>query len=388
MTTLETDVVIVGVGSVGSMASWQLASRGLKVIGVDRFSIPGPFSAYAGESRLFRKVYAEGGHYTPILQRSQDLWRDLEKIGGMPLLNTTGFVTMLDEDHPLLESLIEAGKTSGLDYESLRGDEARAKYPEHVIRDTDVALFDPEGGYVYSEKAVATALVESARLGAQFLGNRKAQSVEPYGDRYIVRTDQEEIVASRVIISQGTGAGAVCKELGVHLSVRPQVLTWFPISDPSAISREGLPVFMRRIHDAGFYGFPSADGWTVKVAGSVYMDEVESMEKPLSWDPKYLDTIRAWVAEYIPSLVPEPVRVALCADGYTPDGTGLLGKVPGMEGVIAAVGFSGHGFKMASALGAIAADLVIDGTTATDVSFMNPARFLGPDSQLTSLPLS
>ena len=117
------------------------------------------------------------------------------------------------------------------------------------------------------------------------------------------------------------------------------------------------------------------------------MDEVESMEKPLSWDPQYLDPIRAWVQEFIPGLNPEPVRVAMCADGYTPDDTGLLGKVPGMEGVVVAVGFSGHGFKMASALGAVAADLVLDGTTATEVSFMDPARFLGPDSRLTSLAL-
>ncbi|MBT2532720.1 FAD-dependent oxidoreductase [Arthrobacter sp. ISL-48] len=96
MAALETDVVVVGVGSVGSMASWQLASRSQRVIGVDRFSIPGPFSAYAGESRLFRKVYAEGGHYTPLLQRSQDVWRDLEQISGTRLLNTTGAVTIYD----------------------------------------------------------------------------------------------------------------------------------------------------------------------------------------------------------------------------------------------------------------------------------------------------
>ena len=117
------------------------------------------------------------------------------------------------------------------------------------------------------------------------------------------------------------------------------------------------------------------------------MDEVESMEKLPTWDPKYLNPIRAWVREFIPGLIPDPVRVAVCADGHLPDETGLLGAVPGMEGVVAAVGFSGHGFKMASALGAIAADLVL-GTTATDVSFMNPARFLGPDSRLTSLALS
>jgi sarcosine oxidase len=393
MTALETDVVIVGVGSVGSMASWQIASRGVRVIGVDRFSIPGPFSAYAGESRIFRKVYVEGGHYTPLLQRAEDLWRDLEKINGTGLLNTTGAVTIYDEHNPRLASLIAAGQEHGLDYEMLRGDEARTKYPEHVIRDIDVTVFDPGGGYLKSEKAVTAALVEAARLGAKFLGNRKARAVESYGDRYIVRTDQEEIIASRVIISQGNGAGAICKELGVHLSVLPQVLTWFPAVDPSTFCREDLPVFLRRAEEDGrsdqarFYGFPSADGWTVKVTGSVYMDEVESMEKPPTWDPKYLDHIRAWVREFIPGLIPDPVRVALCADGHLPDETGLLGKVPGMEGVVAAVGFSGHGFKMASALGAVAAELVLDGSTATDVSFMNPARFLGPDSRLTSLAL-
>ena len=394
MTALETDVVIVGVGSVGSMASWQLASRGQRVIGVDRFSIPGPFSGYAGESRVFRKIYAEGGHYTPLLQRAQDLWRDLEKVSGTQLLNATGAVSIFNEDNPKLAVLMAAVKEHGLDYEILRGDEARTKYPEHVIRDTDVTVFDPEGGYLNSEKAVTAALVEAARLGAKFLGNRKAHSVETYGDRYIVRTDQEEIIASRVIISQGNGAGAVCKELGVHLSVLPQVLTWFPAVDASVFCREDLPVFLRRAEEDGrpdkaqFYGFPSADGWTVKVVASIFLDEVESMEKPPTWDPKHLDTIRAWVREFIPGLIPEPLRVAVCADGHLPDATGLFGTVPGMEGVVVAAGFSGHGFKMASALGAIAADLVLDGTTATDVSFMNPARFLGPDTRLTSLALS
>jgi sarcosine oxidase len=394
MTTLETDVVIVGVGSVGSMASWQLASRGQRVIGVDRFSIPGPFSAYAGESRLFRKVYAEGGHYTPLLQKSQDLWRDLEKISRTPLLHTTGAVTIYDEHNPKLESLLAAGKDNGLDYEFLRGDEARAKYPEHVIRDTDVTIFDPEGGYLSSERAVTAALVEAARLGAKFLGNRKAHTVETYGDRYIVRTDQEEIIASRVIVSQGNGAGAVCKELGVHLAVRPQVLTWFPAVDPSAFCRKDMPVFLRRAEEDGrpdkaqFYGFPSADGWTMKVVGSVYMDEAESMEKPPTWDPQFLDPIRSWVREFIPGLIAEPVRVGVCADGHMPDQTALFGTVPGMEGVLVAAGFSGHGFKLVSALGAIAADLLLEGTTATDVSFMNPARFLEPGTRLTSLALS
>lgn len=393
MAALETDVVVVGVGSVGSMASWQLASRGVRVIGVDRFSIPGPFSAYAGESRVFRKVYAEGGHYTPLLQRSQELWRELERISGTALLHTAGgAVTIYDEHNPRLAALLAAGEEQGLDYEILRGDAARARYPEHVIRDSDVTIFDPEGGYLSSEKAVVAALAEATRLGATFLGDRKAQSIERHGDGYLVRTDRDEIVASRVIAAPGTGARALCEALGVPLRVLPQVLTWFPTLDPVAFSRKDLPVFLRRAEEDGrtdqarFYGFPSADGFTVKVAGSVYLDEVESTELPLSWDPRYLDSVREWVREFIPGLIADPVRVAVCADGYTPDDTGVLGTVPGMEGVVVAAGFSGHGYKMASALGAIAADLVLDGTTTTDIGFMSPARF-GGETPVTSLPL-
>lgn len=394
MTALEADVVVVGVGSVGSMACWQLASRGLRVIGVDRFSIPGPFSAYAGESRIYRKVYAEGGHYTPLLQRAQDLWRELEDISGMPLLSQAGALTIYDAHNPRLATLLAAGEDNGLEYEILRGDEARSRYPEHVLRDDDVTILDPEGGYLSSEKAVVAAIAEASRLGAQFLGNRKAHRVEAHGDRYLVTTDQEEIIASRVIIAQGNGAGAVCEDLGVHLSVLPQVLTWFPVEDPAAFCREGMPVFMRRAEEEGrqdsaqFYGFPSSDGWTMKVVGSVYMDEVDSVERPPTWDPAYLDPIRAWVREFMPGLVPEPVRVATCADGYLPDETGMLGTVPGMDGVVVAVGFSGHGFKMASSLGAVAADLAADGRTETDVSFMSPARFHGADARFTSLSLS
>jgi len=96
--------------------------------------------------------------------------------------------------------------------------------------------------------------------------------------------------------------------------------------------------------------------------------------------------VQAWVGEFLPALVPRPVRAVVCADGYTADETGLLGPVPGMDGVVVAVGFSGHGFKMASSLGAVAADLLADGHTGTDVSFMNPARFLPPGTEVDSLP--
>jgi sarcosine oxidase len=145
-------------------------------------------------------------------------------------------------------------------------------------------------------------------------------------------------------------------------------------------------VFIRSSRDAQFYGFPSVDGWTMKVAASIYLDEVASTARPLTWDPRHLDTVRSWVSTFLPDLVPEPVRTVVCADGYTVDETGLLGGVPGLDGVVVAVGFSGHGFKMAASLGAVAAELIAEGTSATDVSFMDPGRFLDPQRAVAAWP--
>lgn len=383
MAALEADVVVIGTGSVGSMASWQLAQRGLRVVGIDRFPVPGPFSAYAGESRVFRMVYAEGGHYTPLLQRARGLWRDLEAASDASLLTVTGVVTIMDHDHPDHAALLRAGREHGLDFEVVTGEAARQRLPQHVIRDGDVALLDPEGGYLRSEQAVFSAVREAERLGATFLGSREVRGLQRSRDSWSVRTSEEEVRAPRLLIASGTGARPLCAALGAHLAVLPQVLTWFPVKDRELLTRRPEQVFIRSSRAAQFYGFPSTDGWTVKVAASVYLDEVESMARPPTWDPRHLDTIQSWVAEFLPALVPRPVRAMVCADGYTPDETGLLGRVPGLEGVVIAVGFSGHGFKMATSLGAVAADLIVTGQTVTSADFLDPARFLPADSVIS-----
>jgi sarcosine oxidase len=388
MNTRETEVIIVGVGSVGSMAAWQLARQGIDVVAIDRFPIPGPFSAYAGESRIFRKVYAEGGHYTPLLQRAEEQWRQLEGESETELLALTGAVTIADEDHPDLRALLNASEANDLPYKLARGGEARKQFPGHNIQDSEAAFFDPQGGYVRSERAVMAALQLAAAKGASLLSNRKVRSIESGERGWTVTTDQEVVIAPKVIVATGTGSTPVTNALGTVLAVRPQILTWFPMKTQNAYSGPGAPVFLRRSGDARFYGFPSADGWTVKVAASVYLDDVDSMERPLTWDPDHLATIRSWVAEFLPDLVPEPIRTTVCADGYTSDSTGLLGPVPGMPGVVVAVGFSGHGFKMASALGAVAADYVLTGSSKTNVSYMDPARFMPEGRTLNSLTLA
>src|ERR1700689_4656849 len=210
MAVVDADVAGGGAGSVGSMASWEVAARGLRVTGIDRFPVPGPFSAYAGESRVFRMVYAEGGHYTPLLQRARDLWRELEAASGTELLNVTGVVTVMDHDHPDHAALLRAGRERGLAFEVLAGPEARRRLPPHVIRDGDVALLDPEGGFLRSERAVFSAAAQAEHRGASFLGNRQVRALARDGHRWLVRTDQEEIRAPRRLGAPRTGGRPVC----------------------------------------------------------------------------------------------------------------------------------------------------------------------------------
>lgn len=385
---MDADVVIVGVGSVGSMAAWQLAARGLRVIGVDRYDVPGSLSAYTGETRVFRTVYAEGGHYTPLLRRAKQLWRELESSTRTELLQLVGAVTIINPDNPELQSLLSAGTDNDLDFEVLTAAQARARFPQHRVRDDDRAVVDPDGGYVRSEDAVNAAIRLARELGATFRSDCVVREVRQRGETFVVCTDDGDITAAKVLVSAGTGAGPVCATLGTKLAVLPQALTWFPAGDPSAYRSDRFPVFMRRGDDARFYGFPSLDGSTVKVAASVYMDEVPTMSTVVTWRTDDLQCARSWVESYLPGLTPEPARVAVCADGYLPDGTGMLGHVPGLPGLVVAVGFSGHGFKMCPALGAVAADLVAEGNTETPVDFMDPARFLPAGVRLDALPLS
>jgi sarcosine oxidase len=204
---VDADAIVVGAGSVGSMATWQLAARGLRVVAIDRFPVPGPFSAYAGETRVFRMVYAEGGHYTPLLQRGRDLWRELEAASGTELLEVTGVVTITDHDHPDHAALLRAGRERGLSFGVASGDEARQRLPQHAIRDSDLVLFDPEGGFVRSERAVFAAIQVARSHGAQFLGRRQVTGLDRDGERWRVRTGQEEVRAPKVLIATEPAPG-------------------------------------------------------------------------------------------------------------------------------------------------------------------------------------
>ena len=197
------------------------------------------------------------------------------------------------------------------------GDEARRRLPQHLVRDGDVALFDPEGGYVRSERAVFAAVTEAQRHGATFLGDRRVLSLDRHASGWSVRTGQEEVRAPRVLVATGTGAGPACAALGTHLAVLPQVLTWFPIADQDLLRSQPEQVFIRSSRDARYYGFPSTDGWTVKVAASIYLDEVASMTRPVNWNPRHLDTIQSWVAPSCRRWCPARSR-RWCAPTATP----------------------------------------------------------------------
>ena len=371
---MEADVVVIGAGSVGSMASWQLAARGLRVVGIDRFPVPGPFSAYAGESRVFRMVYAEGGHYTPLLQRARDLWRELEAATGAKLLEITGVVTIMDHDNPDHAALLRAGRERGLAFEVVTGTRPARACPStssgtvtSPVRPGRRLRAQRARGVLRRHSWPSGTAQRSSANGTVTAWTARRRLVGPYrpggGSRRGCWWRPE----------RAPGRCAPRSERTCAVLPGPDLV---PIADPGLLGRRraagvhpqlaGRPVLRLPEH-----GRLDRQGRGEHLPGRGRLDgQPAHLGSPSSRHRPVLG------GHLLPALVPEPVKAVLCADGYTADETGLLGLVPGMDGVVVAVGFSGHGFKMASALGAVAADLLAEGTTATDISFMDPARFL------------
>ncbi len=370
------------------MALWQLARRGISVVGFEQFTPGHDGAATGGESRVFRIAYHEGTHYVPLLLAARDLWGQLEEAVPAELLDRCGYLEIAksdDEGFAISEASL-AGH--GLAHEVLAAEAARDRFPQHRFRDDDVALFDPLGGTLRPEYSVvrATRLAES--LGAWVLRYTPVERIDPRPDSVTVRTATRQWRFRRAVVTVGSWTSRLVPELDGIVEPRRLSLTWFPALDPARFSSKVFPAFGRTVDGLFIYGAPVVDGRSVKVS-------FVQFEPPGTVDPDHLEPVvphdvlerlREIVREYLPGLVPDPVRVSMFADGFTPDGNGLVGLHPGHRSLVIVAGLSGHGFKLAPLFGKVAADLAVSGETPEPVGFLGPARFLAPSNKSRATP--
>lgn len=373
---MDADVAVIGTGTMGAMTAWRLAEAGLSTIAFERFGIGHDRSAAGGESRIFRTAYLEGPEYVPLLRRSQELWRDLERDTGQALLDLTGALMIGVDGSPHMGNVLESVRRFDLPHEVLDRAAMASRYPQHVLADGEFAVFDPNAGVLRPEFAVIGAARRAAERGARLVPHTAVQEVAPDTDGVTVRTPDRTYRVRHVVVAAGPWTARLLPQYAGRVDVRRIVMTWFRAGDPAAYAPDRFPIFIREDTGYDVFGIPTLDGGSVKIA---LTDNYGAVGEPEQLDhdvpPADLETVSHAAATYLADLHDYPHRVSVHMDGYTPDRHPIVGPVPGHPNITVLGGFSGHGFKMSPAIAEAAVDLITKGETTLPITHLNPSRF-------------
>lgn len=374
---MDAEVGVIGVGTMGSMAMWQLAERGVSALGFEQFGTGHDRSAAGGESRLFRTAYMEGAEYVPLLKEARRQWRRLEELSGNQLLTLNGGLMIGDPDLDVMRNVLQCIESFGLDHEIYEEYEAKKHYPQHQLFPGEIMILDKNAGFLRPELAVISAVQRAESLGAtvhrytrveEILSDKNGVTIIANGSKYRV---------DKVLVTTGPWTGKLLPNVKRQIAVRRLVLTWFAAKEISKFTPEKFPIFARMHHGFRLTGAPTLDGTMVKASNTKepqIVQDPESLKRNVTVEE--ISEVSRAVQEMIPSLIPHPVRASVYMDAYTSDDHSIVGYVPGIKNTVVMSGFSGHGFKMAPVMGKIAADLMVDGKTDHSIEHLRPDRFV------------
>ncbi len=372
------DVIVVGLGGIGSAASFHLAARGCRVLGLDRFPIAHDHGSSHGQTRLIRLAYFEHPDYVPLLRRAFDLWRGLEARTGRQLLVESGLMMAGPPNSDVIRGAIASADTHGLALDRLSPPEVCRRWPQFVIPESWTAVHESRAGYLFVEACVAAHAASATAAGATLETGVGVTGWRSDGGGVVVTTDRGDVAADRLVLAPGPWAESLLRLPAARLTVLRKSLFWYrpPASHAHAFAAGALPCFAFAAPRGFFYGFPSLDDRGVKIAehsgGRVVADPL-AVDRTL--DMAERERLDAVIAAHLPTLGTAVADHATCLYTMSPDHHFLVGLHPDHDRVTIAAGFSGHGFKFASVIGEALADLALTGTTPLPLGFLSPGRF-------------
>jgi len=372
------DAVVLGVGGVGSAALYQLASRGLKVLGVDRF-LPGHDRGSShGQTRLIRQAYHEHPAYVPLVQRAYALWRDLEQQSGRELYRPVGILEAGPPDGQVVPGVLASARQHRLEVEQLDAGELARRFPGFGIPPDFAAVFEANAGYLRVEDCVRTHVDQALFSGANLRIGAAVRSWKVQGDAIRLQFDDGQIDAARLIVTAGAWARELLTEIRVLLEVVRKPLYWFDAPEAIYGERHGGSGFIFETGEGNFYGFPYVAGQGLKCAehtgGERVVDPLMVDRQPIAAETA---RVRQFVARWLPRASTEPINFAVCLYTLSPDRNFIVDRHPEHPQVCFAAGLSGHGFKFASVLGEVLADFATQGRSPLPVDFLSCRRFEG-----------
>lgn len=372
------DAIVLGLGGMGSAAAAQLAQRGARVLGLETFLPLHANGSSHGRSRIIRQAYFEAPEYVPLLLRSYDLWRDLEAESGQTLLKVTGGLNIGAPESDFVTGAARSARHFNLPAETLSAAEVRARFPGFQLPESLVAVYEPNAGILRPEACVRAALDVAERRGAELHFQEPVLDWQANGDGVTVRTPQGRYTAERLVIAAGPWSYSVLADLGLPLTVRRIVNAHFAPTAPDRFRPEVCPIYLIKVPEGEFYGFPDMPDEGVKIGGP-HEGGTECTPETIDRDvhPEEVALLRRVLDRYLPGASGDVIRTLTCMYTNTPDRDFIIDRHPAYPQVIFGCGFSGHGFKFASAVGEIMAELALEGRTRHQIGFLAAARFAG-----------
>jgi sarcosine oxidase len=376
--TRQFDAIVIGLGAMGSLACYQLARRGVRVLGLEQFDIPNARGSSHGASRMLRKIYHEHDDYIALLERTYQLWGELERESGRRLLHLVGGLYMGDPDYEAIQGSIRTAQEHGLAHEVLDRRQIADRFPQFRLPEGCIGVYEPTAGWVPPEQAVCAACHCAMMRGVELHGHEPVLDwQEAHGGGVSVRTPAGTYRADQVLFCGGPWTGELVKGLGVSLWVSRQVTGWVWPRDPQTFVGDRLPCWsFRRRDGTRLYGFPlTVEGPGLKVANhdrSVRADPRTICRDALPGDE---GAFREGLRAVLPAADGPLLALRVCMYTNSPDLHAVIGRHPRFPRALVACGFSGHGFKLAPVVGAILADLAVDGRTDLPIEFLGPQRF-------------
>lgn len=372
------DVIVVGLGAMGSATTYHLARRGARVLGLERFASGHTLGSSHGDSRIIRELYYEHPLYVPLVQRAYELWERLEEEAGVQLLRVTGGMMLGLPSSELVRGALLSGETYGIPAEVLAREEIVSRFPAFRPPDGYVAVWDARAGYLRPEACIGAHVTLAQRAGAVLRYGEPMTRWESDGDGVCVTTSAGEYRATRLAICAGAWTKSLVAELELPLKVERQVLVWLEAPEPTAwYGEEKLPIYMCEHPDGGLlYGFPRLERG-VKTAihheGQLH-DAPDQVNRSVL--PADVAALRESLGPVLPGLAAAAVRESVtCLYTDTPDAHFLIDFHPRNPRVLFSTPCSGHGFKFSSAIGELQAELLLDGRSRFDVSAFGLSRF-------------
>lgn len=372
------DVIVVGVGGMGSATAFQLARRGQRVLGLERFDIPHSMGSSHGVSRIIRLPYYEHSDYVPLLKRAFVLWREIEAQSGQELLVTTGSIDGGREDGELFGGALASARLHELPHEVLTGAEVNARYPGYNLPATLRAVFQPQGGLLASERAIVAHVNAAMSFGAEIHARERVLGwdAHPGGEGVMVTTDRGRYEAGRLILTAGAWIGELAPIVQRLAVAERQVLAWLQPKRPEWFTRERFPVFNIDVEEGRYYGFPIYEVPGFKFgryhhrgencAPDLLRREADQADEAL---------LRQFADRYFPQGNGPTMALRTCMFTNTPDEHFIIDHHPVHKQVVVASPCSGHGYKFCSVIGEILADLATgEGSTRHDIGFLRLAR--------------